>query len=466
METITPKLKVGRQAIPEQPASERVTNFLEVALGYTEEIALTEASRCLRCKNPKCVEGCPVNVAIPQFIQLLSEKRYHEAAEKIKETNALPAICGRVCPQESQCEKRCILGVKGESVAIGRLERFVADYARMHHTEKPADINPPNAKRVAVIGAGPAGLTCASDLAKAGFSITVFEAFHQAGGVLVYGIPEFRLPKEIVKWEIDQIARQGVSIELNMVAGRIVDISELLASGYSAVFIGVGAGLPSFMSIPGEDLSGVYSANEFLTRVNLMKAYQFPLTDTPVRIGNRVAVVGGGNVAMDAARAARRLGAEVFLVYRRSKDEMPARKEEVHHAEEEGIQFHLLTNPLRINGNANAQVESMTCVRMALGEPDASGRRRPVEMPDSEFDLNVDSVIMSIGNKSNPLLTKNTPGLQLNKWGNIEVVDEAGRTSLDGVWAGGDIVSGAATVIEAMGAGKKAALAIQNYLNA
>ncbi|MBN2568467.1 MAG: NADPH-dependent glutamate synthase [Deltaproteobacteria bacterium] len=459
-QAIDEKGRLKRQEMLEQKSDARIQNFDEVALGYTEELALNEALRCLGCKNPRCVEGCPVNVDIPAFILLVKEKKYSEAAQKIKETNALPAICGRVCPQESQCEKRCILGIKSEPVAIGRLERFVADYEREHNRERvsiaPRKIN----KKVAVIGSGPAGLTCASDLARAGVSVTIFEAFHDPGGVLVYGIPEFRLPKRIVRWEIEQIKKLGVEIKFNMVVGRIVDIEELLKGGYDSVFIGVGAGLPTFMNIPGENLAGVYSANEFLTRINLMMAYKFPHTDTPVRIGRQVAVVGGGNVAMDSARAARRLGAEVYLIYRRSREEMPARIEEVHHAEEEGIHFNLLTNPTGINGNDKDAVKSVTCIKMKLGEPDASGRRRPIPVEGSEYDIAVDSVIMAIGNRSNPLLTRNTEGLELNRWGNINVVDEYGKTSLENVWAGGDIVTGAATVIEAMGAGKKAAEAM------
>ena len=463
-QAIDEKGKLNRQEIPEQKPDDRIKNFDEVALGYTEELALNEAMRCIGCKKPRCVEGCPVNVKIPAFIKLVKEKKYVEAAQKIKETNALPAICGRVCPQESQCEKRCILGIKSDPVAIGRLERFVADYDREHNPGKVSLVPKKINKKVAVIGAGPAGLTCASDLAKAGVLVTIFEAFHGPGGVLVYGIPKFRLPKSIVRWEIEQIKKLGVGIKINMVVGRIVDIEELLKDGYDAVFIGVGAGLPTFMNIPGEDLAGVYSANEFLTRINLMMAYKFPQTDTPVKIGKRVAVVGGGNVAMDSARAARRLGAEVYLIYRRSREEMPARLEEVHHAEEEGIKFNLLTNPVRINGNEQDAVKSITCIKMELGEPDESGRHRPVPVDGSEYDIELDSVIMAIGNRSNPILIRNTEGLELNKWGNIEVVDEYGKTSLENVWAGGDIVTGAATVIEAMGAGKKAAEAMLKKL--
>ncbi|MBT3260897.1 NADPH-dependent glutamate synthase [bacterium] len=456
--------KTPRQAIPEQEPALRIKNFEEVALGYTEEQALLEASRCLQCKNSPCVSGCPVQVQIPKFIQLIKEKKYLESAKKIKETNALPAVCGRVCPQESQCEKKCILGIKGEPVAIGRLERFVADYERAHSTEKVSQVKS-NHVKVAIVGSGPAGLTCAADLAKKGFEITVFEAFHQAGGVLVYGIPEFRLPKSIVQKEIEKVQELGVIIKTNMVVGKIVDIEELFQQGYQAIFIGVGAGLPSFLNIPGEDLGGVYSANEFLTRVNLMKAYKFPEYDTPVKIGQKVAVVGGGNVAMDSARSAKRLGAEVYLIYRRTQKEMPARTEESHHAQEEKIIFQILTNPIEILGNEQGNVKAIKCLKMELGTPDESGRRRPIPIPGSEFILEVDSVIMALGNKSNPLLTTVTPGLELNAKGNIIVKNEAGQTSLANVWAAGDIVTGAATVIEAMGAGKKAAQSIMTQFS-
>ncbi len=450
---------IPRQSIPEQKPEERIHNFNEVALGYTEEQALTEASRCLNCKNPACVTGCPVNVKIPEFINLIKTKNYLLAAEKIRETNMLPAICGRVCPQEVQCEGTCILGKKFEPVAIGRLERFVADITKNStHNQKTSP--PKDAKKIAIIGSGPAGLTCAVDLAKAGFKVVIFEAFHIPGGVLMYGIPEFRLPKAIVQQEINVLKDLGVEIQLNMVVGRIYSLEDLFEQGFSAIYLAVGAGLPQFMNIPGEDLAGVYSANEFLTRVNLMKAYKFPETDTPVKIGKKVAVVGGGNVAMDAARCAKRLGAEVYLIYRRSRDEMPARAEEIEHAQQEGIKFYLLTNPTKINANENKIVESITCIKMELGEPDQSGRRKPIEIPNSEFNLEIDSVIMALGNSANPLLTKNTSGLELNKKGNIVVFDSAGKTSLENVWAGGDIVTGAATVILAMGAGKKAAEAI------
>jgi glutamate synthase (NADPH) small chain len=451
--------KTPRQAIPEQEPALRIKNFEEVAIGYTEEQAQLEASRCLQCKKPLCVSGCPVQVQIPEFIQLIKDKKYLEAACKIKETNALPAVCGRVCPQEDQCEKKCILGIKGEPVAIGRLERFVADYERLNSKAKITPVKS-NHVKVAIIGSGPAGLTCAADLAKKGFEVTIFEAFHQAGGVLVYGIPEFRLPKSIVQTEIEKVQELGVTLKTNMVVGRIVNIEELFQQGFKAVFMGVGAGLPSFLNIPGEDLGGVYSANEFLTRINLMKAYKFPEYDTPVKIGQKVAVVGGGNVAMDSARSAKRLGAEVYLIYRRTKKEMPARAEEAHHAQEEKIIFQTLTNPIEILGNEQGNVKALKCLKMELGALDESGRRRPVPIPGSEFVLEVDSVIMALGNKSNPLLTTVTPGLELNAKGNIIVKNEAGQTSLANVWAGGDIVTGAATVIEAMGAGKKAAQSI------
>jgi len=453
-----------RQSIPEQPSDKRIHNFNEVALGYTETQALIEAERCLNCKKPLCVQGCPVNVKIPEFIQLIKQKKINEASKKIKETNAFPAVCGRVCPQESQCESKCVLGIKSEPVAIGRLERFAADYESAHPTQKPDTTNRRvRSEKIAVIGAGPAGLTCAADLAKAGFQVELFEAFHEAGGVLIYGIPEFRLPKSIVKSEITLIEKLGVKIHLNSVIGRLVLIKELFQAEFKAVFIGVGAGLPSFMNIPGEDLSGVYSANEFLTRVNLMKAYLFPTTDTPVKIGKRVAVVGGGNVAMDAARCAKRLGADVFLIYRRSETEMPARREELHHAKEEGITFLNLNNPIQILGEK--QVAGIKLIKMSLGEPDSSGRCSTSPISGSEYDLEMDSVIIAIGNRSNPLLTKNTEGLALNKHGHIETYDETGKTSLTNVWAGGDIVTGAATVIEAMGAGKKAADAIIQTLS-
>ncbi|MEW6095538.1 MAG: NADPH-dependent glutamate synthase [bacterium] len=450
-----------RQAMPTQNAKERIKNFNEVALGYLPAQAIEEANRCLKCKKPKCIEGCPVEVDIPAFIECIANGDFQSAIAKIKEKNNLPAICGRVCPQETQCEILCVTGKKAEPVAIGRLERFAAD------SEKELTIPEitPNGKKVAVIGAGPAGLTCAADLAKLGYDVTIFESLHHTGGVLRYGIPEFRLPKAIVDKEVDYIKKLGVKIEVNVVVGLTTTIDELKKDGVKAIFIATGAGLPYFLGIPGENLNGVYSANEFLTRTNLMKAYKFPEYDTPIKVGKKVAVVGGGNVAMDAARCALRLGAEkVYIVYRRSFEEMPARAEEVEHAKEEGIIFKLLTNPTKINGNSNGWVVSMECIKMELGEPDASGRRRPIPIPESEFILDVETVIPALGQGPNPLLLHATKGLELNKRGNI-VVDENLKTSLDGVYAGGDIVTGAATVISAMGAGKKAALSIHQYLS-
>lgn len=456
-------MPVLRQPMPEQPAAERVRNFGEVALGYTEEQALREASRCLQCKAAPCRTGCPVEVDIPAFIALIRQGQYGAAADKIKEKNSLPAICGRVCPQETQCESHCVLGKKGAPVAIGRLERFAADTQRQAGAAaSPAPI--PNGRRVAIVGSGPAGLTCAGDLALAGYAVTVFEALHQPGGVLVYGIPEFRLPKAIVEAEIDYIRRLGVRIETNVVIGKTLSVDDLFAEGYQAVFIGSGAGAPQFMNIPGENLNGVYSANEFLTRVNLMKAYRFPEYPTPVYIGKKAAVIGGGNVAMDAARTALRLGAEtVWLVYRRSEAEMPARREEIEHAKEEGVIFKLLTNPIKISGTAQGWVDGLECLQMELGEPDASGRRSPVPVAGSNFMLPADTVIMAIGNTPNPLIPQTTPGLVVTRKGTI-VVDEHGQTSRPNVYAGGDIVTGAATVISAMGAGKRAAKAIRAAL--
>ncbi|NLT98724.1 MAG: NADPH-dependent glutamate synthase, partial [Christensenellaceae bacterium] len=403
--------------MPEQDPKVRTTNFNEVALGYTEEMAVNEAMRCLQCKNQPCVQGCPVNVKIPEFIALIAERRFDEAYNKIRETNGLPAICGRVCPQETQCEKYCVRGIKGEPVGIGRLERFAADYAISKGVEQPV-CGAPIGKKAAIIGSGPAGLTCAADLAKMGVDVTVFEAFHAPGGVLIYGIPEFRLPKDLVKKEIDALVCMGVKIETNMVMGRVLTIDDLKAMGYDAIFIGTGAGLPSFMGIPGENLNGVYSANEFLTRINLMKGYKFPEADTPVVRHKRVAVIGGGNVAMDAARCAKRLGAEeVYIVYRRSEKEMPARVEEVHHAKEEGIIFHLLVNPTEILGTEDGYVRGMRLIRMELGEPDSSGRRRPIPVPGSEYDIELDAVVVAIGQSPNPLLRSTTPGLETHKWG-------------------------------------------------
>ena len=450
--------------MPEQDPQVRTTNFDEVALGYTEEMAVNEAMRCLQCKNQPCVQGCPVNVKIPEFIALIAERRFDEAYNKIRETNGLPAICGRVCPQETQCEKYCVRGIKGEPVGIGRLERFAADYAISKGVEQPV-CGAPIGKKAAIIGSGPAGLTCAADLAKMGVDVTVFEAFHAPGGVLIYGIPEFRLPKDLVKKEIDALVCMGVKIETNMVMGRVLTIDDLKAMGYDAIFIGTGAGLPSFMGIPGENLNGVYSANEFLTRINLMKGYKFPEADTPVVRHKRVAVIGGGNVAMDAARCAKRLGAEeVYIVYRRSEKEMPARVEEVHHAKEEGIIFHLLVNPTEILGTEDGYVRGMRLIRMELGEPDSSGRRRPIPVPGSEYDIELDAVVVAIGQSPNPLLRSTTPGLETHKWGGIIVDEETCATSIEGVYAGGDAVSGAATVILAMGAGKKAAKAMYEYM--
>ena len=456
-------LSLKKNEMPSQKPEERSKNFKEVALGYTAEQAVDEAQRCLSCKNKPCVSGCPVNIHIPAFIEKMAGGDFEGAYQVIAQTSALPAVCGRVCPQESQCEKYCVRGKKGEPVAIGRLERFAADWHNAHSAgapEKPA----PNGHRVAVIGSGPSGLTCAGDLARLGYEVTVFEALHTAGGVLVYGIPEFRLPKAIVQKEIDGLKAMGVRIETNMVIGRALSIDELLEEGFEAVFIGSGAGLPRFMNIPGENLKGVYSANEFLTRVNLMKAY-LPGSDTPVQRARRVAVVGGGNVAMDAARCAKRLGAEeVYIVYRRSEKELPARAEEVEHAKEEGIVFKLLNNPTRILGDENGGVRGMECLEMELGEPDASGRRRPVEKAGSEFVLDVDCVIMAIGTSPNPLIKSTTQGLDTHRWGGVIVNEETGLTSRPNVYAGGDAVTGAATVILAMGAGKTAARAIHEQL--
>ncbi|NLU26911.1 MAG: NADPH-dependent glutamate synthase [Hungateiclostridium thermocellum] len=459
-----PNMSPKKVPMPEQDPNVRIKNFLEVALGYTEQMAMEEAQRCLNCKHKPCVSGCPVNVKIPEFVQLIAQGKFEEAYNKIRETNNLPAICGRVCPQENQCEKFCVRGIKGEPVAIGRLERFAADWHMKNGTtsyEKPEK----NGKRVAVIGSGPASLTCASDLAKLGYEVTIFEAFHVPGGVLMYGIPEFRLPKKLVQEEIETIKQLGVEIKTNMVIGKVYSIDELKAEGYDAIFIGSGAGLPSFMKIPGENLNGVYSANEFLTRINLMKAYEFPNCDTPVKVGKNVAVVGGGNVAMDAARSAKRLGAEnVYIVYRRSEAEMPARLEEIHHAKEEGILFKFLTNPTRILGTDDGWVKGMECIEMELGEPDESGRRRPVPKPGSEHVIYVETVIIAIGQTPNPLIASTTPGLATQKWGGIIVDENTGATNIEGVYAGGDAVTGAATVILAMGAGKKAAKAIDEYL--
>lgn len=464
-------MNLKRNAMPVQDALVRAHNFDEVALGYTEEQAIDEANRCLNCKNMPCVAGCPVKIHIPEFISKIKEGDFEGAYQIITKSSSLPAVCGRVCPQETQCESKCVRGIKGESVGIGRLERFVADWHNTFCTEEPVKPTS-NGHRVAIVGSGPSGLTCAGDLAKRGYDVTVYEALHTAGGVLVYGIPEFRLPKKIVAKEVDTLKKLGVHIETNVVIGKTLTIDELFEMGYEAVFVGSGAGLPNFMGIPGESLKGVYSANEFLTRSNLMKSY-LANPETPIMKGGKVAVVGGGNVAMDAARTALRLGADkVYIVYRRSMEELPARKEEVEHAEEEGIEFRLLCNPTEILGYNNPDdardpkngfVTGMTCVRMKLGEPDERGRRRPVVIPDSEFTIDVDTVIMSIGTSPNPLIKSTTKGLEVNRWGGI-VVNEDGLTSRNAVYAGGDAVTGAATVISAMGAGKTAAKAIDEAL--
>jgi len=451
--------------MPEQAPEDRARNFEEVPYGYTEETAMLEAGRCLKCKKPKCIAGCPVNVDIPGFIALVQEGKFIEAAWKLKEQNALPAVCGRVCPQEEQCEKLCVLGVKDEPVAVGRLERFVADYERNSGNIKVPKIHAKTGKRVAVVGAGPAGLTVAGDLIKLGHEVTVFEALQEPGGVLTYGIPEFRLPKAIVQAEVDYLKKLGVRFVMDFVVGRNSTIRELLdKEGYGAVFIGSGAGLPSFMRIPGENLIGVYSANEYLTRSNLMKSYLFPKYDTPPIKRERVAVIGGGNVAMDSARTALRLGGDVTIVYRRAREQMPARNEEIHHAEEEGIKFKLLNNPVRIIGDDHHRVVAMECIKMKLGEPDDSGRRRPIPIEGSEFTMELDTVIVAIGNKPNPLIPQTMPELETTKWGTIVVDEETMATSVQGVYAGGDIVSGAATVILAMGQGRIAAAAINQYL--
>ena len=455
-------MSLKKVPMPEQDPKVRARNFKEVTLGYTAEQAVEEAGRCLSCKNPKCVEGCPVNVRIPEFIKKVQEGDFKAAYEIITSTNALPALSGRVCPQETQCEARCVRGIKGEPVAIGRLERFVADWYRENVNEMPKPV-PSNGIKVAVVGSGPAGMTCASDLAGKGYQVSMFEALHTAGGVLVYGIPEFRLPKAIVANEITKLQAQGVEVMTNMVIGRVLTIDELFEMGYKAVFVGSGAGLPMFMNIPGESLKGVMSANEYLTRTNLMKAYTEE-ADTPVIRSKAVAVVGGGNVAMDAARCAMRLGAEkVYIVYRRGEAEMPARLEEQHHAKEEGIEFKTLCNPVEIVGDETGRVCGIKCIRMELGEPDASGRRRPIAVPDSEFMLDVDTVIMSLGTSPNPLIRSTTPGLDTNRKGCL-IVDENEMTTRQGVFAGGDAVTGAATVILAMGAGKKGAASIDKFL--
>lgn len=454
-----------RVPVREQDPKVRATNFDEVCLGYNMEEAMEEASRCINCKNAKCIQGCPVSINIPAFVKAVKEGKITEAADIIAESSALPAICGRVCPQETQCEGKCIRGIKGDPISIGKLERFVADYSR-EHGYVPKKPETTNGKKVAIIGSGPAGLTCAGDLAKLGYEVTIFEALHEPGGVLTYGIPEFRLPKdEVVQKEIDNVRKLGVKIECNVVIGKSVTIDQLMEEeGFEAVFIGSGAGLPKFMGIPGENAVGVFSANEFLTRNNLMKAFRDDY-DTPIFRGTKVAVVGGGNVAMDAARTALRLGATTYIVYRRSEAELPARVEEVHHAKEEGIIFHLLTNPTEILEDEKGWVKGMKCVRMELGEPDASGRRRPVVIPDSEFTLDVDTVIMALGTSPNPLISSTTEGLEINKWKCIVAEETNGQTSKNGVFAGGDAVTGAATVILAMEAGKAGAKGIHEYLS-
>lgn len=458
-----PNMSLKKNEMPVQPAGERISNFDEVALGYTEEQAVDEAARCLNCKNKPCRSGCPVGIDIPAFISKIAERDFEGAYQVIAESSSLPAVCGRVCPQETQCEQKCVRAIKGESVGIGRLERFVADY---HNSHAKGDAKTPagNGHKVAVVGSGPAGLTCAGELARMGYEVTVFEALHLPGGVLVYGIPEFRLPKDIVAREVDTLRSLGVKIETNVVIGKSRTVDELFESGFEAVFIGSGAGLPKFMNIPGENLKGVYPANEFLTRVNLMKAYK-PGSETPIMRPNRVAVVGGGNVAMDAARCAKRLGAEeVYIVYRRGADELPARAEEVEHAKEEGIIFRLLTNPVEILRRDDGFVAGIRCEKMELGEPDASGRRRPVAVEGSEFDIPLDAVIMAIGTSPNPLIKSTTKGLDTQKWGGIIASEPGGQTSREGVFAGGDAVTGAATVILAMGAGKDSAHAIDEYI--
>ncbi|OFV80999.1 MAG: glutamate synthase (NADPH), homotetrameric [Acidobacteria bacterium RBG_16_64_8] len=464
-EITTKREKIPRQPMPEQDPKARARNFDEVPLGYSPETAMREAERCLQCKNPACIGGCPVEVDIPGFIRLIKEGEFTQSIRNLWTRNSLPAVCGRVCPQEIQCEERCILAKKGEAVAIGNLERFAADYEREYGTGALPPIAEPTGKRVAVVGSGPAGLTVAGDLIQKGHQVTVFEAFHKPGGVLTYGIPEFRLPKAIVAQEVNFLERLGVKLVCNQVVQRTVMIDELFEEGYDAVFIGVGAGLPTFLGIPGENLVGIYSANEYLTRANLMKAYRYPEYDTPIIRGRNVVTLGAGNVAMDAARTALRLGAESSrIVYRRSRAEVPARSEEVHHAEEEGVEFFFLAAPTRFIGDDKGRVVGMECIRMSLGEPDASGRCRPVPIEGSEFELECDLVIVAVGAGANPLLTKSTPGLELNKWGYIEVDEKTGKTTKKAVWAGGDIVTGSATVILAMGAGRVAANSIQDYL--
>lgn len=462
------RMKIPRQPMPEQDNQERRTNFKEVNLGFTEELAKMEALRCLQCPKPVCIDGCPVEVKIKDFIRLVASGDFLEAASKIKEDNMLPAICGRVCPQEEQCEAKCVVGNKGESVAIGRLERFVADFERQNIGLKNPEIRQRTGKKVAIIGSGPAGLSCAGDLIQMGHDVTVFEALHELGGVLVYGIPEFRLPKEIVKAELEALKKLGVNFQTNAVIGFTDTVDELLQDGFNAVFVAVGAGLPYFLNIEGENLNGVYSSNEFLTRVNLMKAYRFPEFDTPVfNVKDKtVAVFGGGNTAMDAVRTAKRLGAKnAYIIYRRSDAELPARKEEIHHAKEEGIEFLFLANPNKFIGDVNGWLTGVELIKMELGEPDASGRRKPIPIKNSNYVLDVDMAVIAIGNGSNPIIQQTTPDLGFNRWGNILVNEETMATSKKGVFAGGDIVTGGATVILAMGAGRKAAKAINEFLS-
>lgn len=456
--------KNPRQIMPEQDPKERIHNFNEVALGFTSDLAIAEAERCLNCPRPLCIEGCPVNIKIPDFIQLIKAGKFKEAVAKIKEDNFLPAICGRVCPQESQCEAKCVVGIKGEPVAIGRLERFVADWEYEHGVEPPK-LPSYNGHKVAIIGSGPAGISCAVDLAKFGYDVTIFEALHEPGGVLIYGIPPFRLPRKVLHSDLEFVKRLGVKIKTNAVIGYLYTIDDLFADGYDAVFIAVGAGAPRFMGIEGENLLGVYSASEFLTRVNLMHAHEFPEYDTPINVGKRVVVIGGGNVAMDAARTSLRIGVEdVRILYRRSRKEMPARLEEIGHAEEEGVKFEFLVNPVRFIGDEEGFLRGVELIRMELGEPDKSGRRRPIPIEGSNFQLKVDNAIIAIGQASQPIVAQTTPGLKLNKKGYIVVDEETGQTTREGVFAGGDIVTGAATVISAMGAGRKAAKAIHEYI--
>ncbi len=460
------KINLNRVDMPRQDPLVRAHNYNEVALGYSDDMARQEATRCIQCPKRPCVAGCPVNVDIPEFVKAVRDNNMPEAVKILKSKNALPAICGRVCPQETQCEQVCSLGKKGAPIAIGRLERYVADWDLGHkESASPTQIPPPTGKKVAIIGSGPAGLTCAADLAKLGHKVTMFEALHTAGGVLMYGIPEFRLPKKVVQAEVDYVKSLGVDVQLDSVMGKLATVDELLSTGYDAVFLGTGAGLPMFMDIPGENLNGVYSANEYLTRVNLMKAYLFPEYDTPIKIGKRVAVIGGGNVAMDSARCALRLGADkVYIVYRRSRAEMPARHEEAENAEEEGIIFKLLTNPKQIIGDDKGWVKGMECYEMELGEPDASGRRRPITKQGSEFIMDVDVVVVALGTTPNPLIPATTKGLEITKRGTVVADEQSGKTVKDRVWAGGDVVTGAATVISAMGAGKRAAASIHAFL--